>query len=360
MRQVCCFGARALPGCACDRHDTSQGGRVKRGRSRCYLLHVTVWERALIALRSLLVVVLGVHELLHVCVAHGDTAPQQPDVIPQSTVVLAVDDTRSHGPSARNWFDAAVDIQEIVGRNDEGVQALTEQLSGGLPTPSDRDLRNIVAPLLPYQLRFRTLSVHTSRGWTQGPLTVGVQRYFPIEHVSIFPLAEAHLGLETVFSTPWLSDRHAIPPRAVQVVDGVDTELAGNGWSWRPLSAYVRADYLACRSLFVEAGAAPEVFAPTNGSNEYDLRFHVAVGWSLACGHRAGGGPKFSLEYKGRARMYEADAMPAYWQSIGIGVQYDVGGLVAQLLASAAPGDLARGYWMIGLRLQLGARNYRQ
>jgi len=269
--------------------------------------------------------------------------------------VLAVDDTRAHGPSARNWLDAEVDTQAIASANDDGVLAFTEQLSLGAPAPGDRDLYDILEQFQPYQLRIRSTTFHAPEGWEQGPLTVGVQRYFRIDHVSFLPLAYAHFGVETVVSTPWLSGRHVTPPTAVHIVDAVDTELAQNGWSLRPVSGYVRADFLACRSFFGEAGVAPELFIPTSGANEYDARIHAAIGWSFGCESRVvRSPPKFSLEYRVRLRMYAGDSGVAYHDSLGFGLQFDGGGLVVQVLASTDVSDHWLSYGMLGLRLQFG------
>ncbi|HEX8110918.1 MAG TPA: hypothetical protein VF516_24465 [Kofleriaceae bacterium] len=271
--------------------------------------------------------------------------------------MLAVDDTRSHGPSARNWFDAAVDAQVIAGAHDDTVLGLVEQLSIGAPTSSDRDLHDILERFQPYQLRLRSTTFRGPAGWDQGPLTLGFQRYFPIDHVSFLPLAYAHFGVEAVVSTPWLSGRHVVPPTAVRIADAVETELAQNGWSLRPLSGYVRADFLACRSFFGEAGAAPELFVPSGGSTEYDARFHVALGWSFGCEHRlVDHRPKFSVEYRVRLRLYQGDAGVSYSDSLGLGLQFDCGALVMQVLASTNLSEQPLSYGILGLRVQLGPR----
>lgn len=292
--------------------------------------------------------------LLYCPSARSDPAPPLAP-LPQATPVLAVDDIRAHGPTARNWIDLAIDTEHIVAPGSQDATEITEQLSIGLPTFGARELRDVLAVFEPYELRLRSTTVHSSAGVQQGPLTIGLQRYFPFEPVSITPLAYAHLGVEAVISSPWLSDRHATPPPAVRIVNGVDTELAQNGWSLRPVSAYLRADFLACRSAFADLGAAPEAFVPTTGATEYDVRFHVAWGWSFGCADRvAARRPKVSFEYRGRARLHAGDAPPDYRDSLGLGLQYDLGGFVVQALGSTDPGQHMLDYWMLGLRLQFG------
>lgn len=290
--------------------------------------------------------------MLRAPAAHADP---QGDAIPQATPVLAVDDTRAHGPSARNWLDGELDTQILSGAHDDSVLALTEQLSLGAPTFRDRDVHDILRLFEPYQLRIRSTTFRGPDGWDQGPLTVGMQRYFPIDHVAFLPLAYAHFGVETVVSTPWLSGRHVIPPTAVRIVDAVDTELAQNGWSLRPVSGYVRADFLACRSFFAELGAAPELFVPASGPDEYDARFHGAFGWSFGCANRvASHRPKLSVEYRGRVRLHAGDLPIRYRDSLGVGLQFDCGPLVVQFLASTDLIEQPLSYGMLGVRLQLG------
>jgi hypothetical protein len=159
-----------------------------------------------------------------------------------------------------------------------------------------------------------------------GPLTVGLQRYFDVDAVVLTTAADAHIGIEAAFSTPWLSGQHTLPPAPVRIGHGVDTELTQSGWSLRPVSAYFRGDFLACRSFFLDVGAAPEWFAPTTGANEFDLRFHVATGWSFGCTAKAAGYyPKFTAEYRGRTRLHADDAPVGYWDSVGAGLQFDMG-----------------------------------
>jgi hypothetical protein len=278
-----------------------------------------------------------------------------PPALPPANPVLTIDDTHTHGPTARNWLDLRVDSQWLTSSTFGDVAAFDGQLSVGLPTFDDRQLRDILAPLVPYQLRVRTQSFRSDGDTQAGPLTIAVQRYIPVNPIAISPLVFAHVGIEAALSTPWLAGRFAVPPAAVQVLHAVDTELAQNGWSPRPVSPYLRADFLACRSLYAELGAAPELFVPAVGPNEYDLRFHAALGLSFGCGARAAAHrPMLSLEYRGRVRLHADDAPVAYRDSAGLGLQVDLGPLIIQPLVTTVLAHDSLDVWMVGLRLQLG------
>jgi hypothetical protein len=297
----------------------------------------------------------------------SDTDQRQPDEVPTARPVLAVDDTRTHGPTARNWFDLAVvpalmlaprELAADGQRASGTVFATTAQLSVGLPTLDVREVRELFDryALSRYQLRVRDTAFHARDRWLAGPLTVAFQRYFPIDPLAISPLVYAHAGLDVAIATPWLSGRFEAPPTAVGVLNGVDTELARNGWSLRPVTPYVRGDFLACRSWYGELGGGPEVFVPSRGATEYDARFRAAVGASLGCnGNMSPHAPKVSLEYRGRVRLYAADAAPAYRDSIGAAVQLDLGPFVAQAFYSADLGRRMSDFATFGVRLQIGA-----
>jgi hypothetical protein len=255
------------------------------------------------------------------------------------TPVLAVDDTRNHGPTAPNHIDGAVEGQSITGAAPGDVYAIGLQLLLQVPPGNSRDLKEISAPIFPYALRVRGAAFHAANDWLMGPLTVGLQRYFAVDAVVLTTAADAHIGIEAAFSTPWLSGRHTLPPAPVRIGHGVDTELTQSGWSLRPVSAYFRGDFLACRSFFLDVGAAPEWFAPTTGANEFDLRFHVATGWSFGCTAKADGYyPKFTAEYRGRTRLHADDAPVGYWDSVGAGLQFDMGRFLLQILMTSDPG----------------------
>lgn len=282
------------------------------------------------------------------------TTPQ-PEPLPVATPVVAIDDTRAHAPSAPDYASVSVDGRWLVG-DDGRVEELTSQLALGVPRLRDRDANDILSVFRPYALRVRTTTIHADDGWHQGPLSLGVQRFVPIDHVSFLPLADAHFGVEAVVSTPWLSDRHAVPAAAIQHVDAVDSELAQNGWSLRPASAHVRADFLACRSAFAELGAAPELFVPAAGPDEYAARAHVAVGWGLGCADRVSAHPaKLSLAYRARVRLHAGDAPARYRDALGAALQYDAGRFLVQVVAATTPADRIGAQWSLGLRVQVGA-----
>jgi hypothetical protein len=283
-----------------------------------------------------------------------DESPRELPELPIARPILALDDTRTHGPTARNFVDLSLDSSWIAAPGDD-VESFAAQLSAGIPTLGIRDVDALTAPYSQYQVRVRAMALHTAGGWTGGPLTLAIQRYAPIGPVAMAPLAHAHTGIELAVSTPWLADRLAVPPRPVQVVDAVDTELAGNGWSLRPLSGYLRVDFLACRTVYFETGGAPELFVPTAGPTEYDARYHVAFGWSFGCAHRVTvWRPKLVVEYRGRIRLHAADEPVAYHDSIGVGAQLDVAGGVVQVLGTTNPGRDMDDHGAITVRLQFG------
>jgi len=258
-----------------------------------------------------------------------------PEEIPQATPVLSVDDTRAHGPTARNFIDLAIEGQSTSATTPDDVIGFGAQVSVQSPNPDNRELRDLLAPSASYAFRARAgLFTSSSKGTQGGPLTFALQRYFPMDMVVLSSLADAHVGVEAALSTPWVSGRHLVPPGTLRIVDGVDTELAQNGWSLRPVSMYVRGDFLACRSFFLDLGAGPEVFVPTTGPTEYDLRLHAASGWSLGCGSCSASCPKVTAEYRARVRMHANDAPVASWNSIGLGVQFDAGPYAVQVLVS--------------------------
>jgi hypothetical protein len=287
---------------------------------------------------------------------NADVAPPGPASVPTARPVIPIEDTRSHGPTARNWYDVAATPALLLGREGTIFQ-LTSQLGLGFPPAGPRELRDIYKAyhLNDYQLRIRNDLFDGSDSATGGPMTIALQRYFPLAPLAISPLAYAHVGIEAALSTPWLSGRSVTPHRTIQILDGVDTELASDGWSIRPVSTYLRADFLACRSESVDLGIEPEAFVPATGPNEYGARFHVAGGWSFGChGNMSPYAPKIALEYRGRVTMYAGDRSPSYHQSTGVAVQIDYKGFVGQLFYRSDPGELLH-YGTIGVRLQIGS-----
>src|SRR6185436_15819802 len=196
---------------------------------------------------------------------------------------------------------------------------LTGQFVVGLPFAKVRELRELYETynLDAYLLRARYdlfAGDETSNG---GPMTFALQRYFSVSRLAIGQLAFAHAGVEAALATPWFSGRDVTPIRAIQILDGPDTELSDSGWSIRPFSTYFRADFLACRSESLELGLAPEAFVPIGRVNEYGTRFHIAAGFSLGChGNMSPYAPKITLEYRGRVRMYAGDQGVDYRDNI--------------------------------------------
>lgn len=285
-----------------------------------------------------------------------DATPLLPDPVPIARPVISIDDTRSHGPTARNWFDLGVAPALLAGRNGSIFQ-LTLQLAVGVPKASARELRELYGSyhLDDYQLRIRNELFWGGDTAHGGPMTLAIQRYFPVAPLALSPLVFAHFGLEAALATPWLSGRFVTPHPTIQVLDGVDRELASDGWSLRPLSTYFRGDFLACRSVSGELGVAPEAFVPAMGANEYGARFHVAAGWSLGCrGNMSPHAPKLALEYRGRVAMYAAGQSAGYRDSIGVALQLDLAWSTVQLFYRSDLGGAMAHDAAVGLRFQVG------
>ena len=285
-----------------------------------------------------------------------DGVPPDPAPVPIARPVIPIEDTRSHGPTARNWLDLSATPALLVGRSGTVLQ-LTSQLALGLPTASGRELREIYDAyhLGDYQLRVRSDVFGGSGAATGGPITLAVQRYFPIAPLAISPLLYAHFGLEAALATPWLSGRFVAPHPTIQVLDGVDTELASDGFSLRPASVYFRGDFLACRSISGELGVEPEAFVPAKGANQYGTRFHAALGWSWGChGNMSPLAPKIAFEYRGRVTMYAAGEPASYRDSLGVALQVDLAWFVAQVFYRSDLGTAMAHDAAFGLRLQLG------
>jgi hypothetical protein len=288
--------------------------------------------------------------------SNADVVPPDPDPVPVARPVIPVDDTRSYGPTARDWIDLAAVPAFLIGPTATVFQ-LTSQLAIGFPTAPSREVRQIYDAyhLTDYQLRVRDDLFAGGGAEVGGPLTVALQRYLPIAPLAISPMLYAHVGIEAAISTPWLSGRFSTPVQAIQVLDGVDTELARNGWSLRPASAYLRGDFLACRSASAELGIEPEAFVPTVGANEYGARFHAAGGLSLGCeGNMSPYAPKLVLEYRGRVMMYAAGEAPSFRDSLGAAVQVDLDWLVLQMFYRSDLGTAMLHYGAVGLRVQIG------
>jgi hypothetical protein len=81
----------------------------------------------------------------------------------------------------------------------------------------------------------------------------------------------------------------------------------------------------------------------------------VALGWSFGCIDRvAPRRPKLTVEYRVRLRLHAGDMPILYRDSLGVGLQFDFGPLVVQVLASTDLADQPLSYGMLGVRLQFG------
>jgi hypothetical protein len=303
---------------------------------------------------------------LAIFTASASAAPE-PDWEDDTTIVpqpvLPADPARHEGPVARQWFDAAVTYAHLGAAMDsEALDAFSLQLALG-PKPVKGKFGlifgNTFGWLDKYALRLRWTYVSRAGEDRAGPLTVSVQRYFAAEPLAVAPLVHLHAGIEGVVATPWLDDRRAPPPVALQTMYAVDRELAGNGYSVRPLGLYVRADALVCRNLFIEAGLSPEWFVPTDGgSSEVDLRWHVSLGLNIACWSDPVSWLRpfaAAFEVRGRGRLYSADDPPDHHALDSLVVQYHAGRRwVIDVFGSRATGVPLDRNFALGVRVQLG------
>jgi hypothetical protein len=279
----------------------------------------------------------------------------QPEEIPTADPIIAIDDTRTHGPTARNWFDVWFDGAWLQSPHFADTFALAAQFTAGAPSFQQQNARELLSPYDVYQFRIRYNAFQYKSDWLFGPMTFAVQRYFSIAPLAIKPLVFAHFGVEFAVSSPWFSDRFETPPPGIRVLDATDTELVDSGWSVRPLSGYFRADFLACRSAYAELGGSPELFAPSSGGMEYNVRLHVAGGWSFGCANKISRyHPKLTVEYRDRFRLSSTTQPLDYEQVAGIGLQSDVFGFAAQAYFTVNPVHMS--YQTYGIRLQWGAK----
>jgi hypothetical protein len=284
-------------------------------------------------------------------------------IIPQP--ILPAEAARREGPSARQWFDTAVTYTHIgAPMREADVEAVSLQLALG-PKPvtanTERVFGNVLSWFDDYSLRLRWTHVMMHDGSTrEAPLTVAVQRFLVAKPLEAAPLLHLHLGIESAFATPWLGDRKSAPPMAYQKLYAVDTELAHNGYSVRPLGLYVRGDVFFCRNIFLEAGIAPELFLPTEGGdrpNEYDLRWHASFGWNFACSSDPVSWRRplaVSFEVRGRSVLSVNDD-PQRRALDSVAVQYHLGeSWVINVFGSRATGVPLSQYYAAGVRLQVG------
>jgi hypothetical protein len=291
-------------------------------------------------------------------VVAGTAAHAEP-AVRRAEPIVAIDDTRTHGPIPGEWAHAGATYRYILQGDDADITTL--QLGLGPKKFTEQHARELLswAKRVAFRVRASAVSLATDdRAF--GPLTFALQRYIPIEPLAIAPLVHAHYGLEIAAATPWLSDRRTLPAEPIRTAMAVDTELASNGWSLRPLSAYVRIDALICRSIYFELGAGPEVFVPTIPATdtEYGVRYRAALGASFACTHRRASAwhdVAALLEYRGRVKLYADDAYPDAFGALAFEVQGRIPGLRMLLLGLSVSTDF-QDFVTLGARLQLGAR----
>jgi hypothetical protein len=276
--------------------------------------------------------------------------------------MISVDNTRSEGPVSRFAIEGALTYAWAGGTEVADTQLLSPQFVFG-PKTADGRLADIVRWVDDYSLRIRLNLVipGDEEHAIGGPMTVALQRYLVSEPLSIGRLLSLHVGLEAALATPWFAGRMRPPPTILTSLNAVDTEMARNGWSIRPLAGYVRFDFLACRNLSTEAGASPELFVPTqpDSPREYNLRFHWRGGLSFACSNRADSWSHHlavALEYRGRARLYSDDAPVAYYHLLSPALQYDFPQATVTAFVDLVPYgfELRHGYRTIGVRAQFG------
>jgi len=274
--------------------------------------------------------------------------------------VIPVEDVRTQGPVARYAIEPSAAWSHYTGPAGAGNVNLYRFQLGLGPHAVDGQLAEIFGWLARYGLRARWDIVDPSPGSAlAGPLTIALDRYHEVAPLDIAPLVHVHAGVEIALASPWLSGRDVIPPPTLRTLDGVDAELAGNGFSLRPLTPYVRLDFLACRSIYFETGGGPEVFVATQPGTPtaYDARFFVGAGFSLACTHARDSifhHVVLSAEYRGRLLLYAGASPTDYHDMASAGLQIDLGPVTVAGFAAMDPGLSPADYRILGVRLQYG------
>jgi hypothetical protein len=271
--------------------------------------------------------------------------------LPAPQPILGVEDDRSEGPIARYYFEPWGEYSFVRDASSNAHLGAVQLALG--PDRGD----GAVLPSFSFRTRNVFVFDATDRGPEAGPMTFALQRAFLVDSLNIMPLINLHFGIDIAFSTPWLSGRTVVPP-AVLSAHAVDTWLAANGWSLRPLGGYVRADLLACRNTYLELAGIPEVFVPTgvDAPAEYDLGFQADFGLGLACGGKA---DAFShhlallVEYRGRAWLEGSRFAGDYRQSLSLAAQLDAGPTVFEAFGTSYNADFGSA-WALGLRFQIG------
>jgi hypothetical protein len=282
---------------------------------------------------------------------HADPAIRLPEP------VVAIDDLRTHAPVLYERYQVGATYRYVLEGDNADLTAL--QIGLGPMKHKRSQLRQTLSWMHDYALRLRFTAIDLAGDDRRfGPITVGLQRYARVAPVAIAPLLHLHYGVEVAVSSPWASGREELPDPALAAAMGVETELASNGWSLRPATAYVRADLLMCRSIAVELGAGPEAFVTTipNLENEYGVRFRGLLGFSLGPCHKRNSWRKnidVVIQYRGRARLYSDDAAPDIFNELGLELQRR-GWLNLGLFGTTDFGS-SDGF-TFGARLQLGGR----
>jgi hypothetical protein len=292
--------------------------------------------------------------------AGDDDAPPGP---PQP--IIAPEGARREGPIARQWIDLAVTRTHLESAiPGEDIETWSVQLAAG-PKPVEGAMGFLFGDFLGWLDRYGArvrwpLVVPDTGGVRAGPLTFAAQRVFEPESVNVPDLLHLHAGLELAFATPWLSGRRLRPPVAYQRMYAVETELSHNGYSLRPIGAYLRADLFVCRSFFVEGGLSPEAFWPTDSERfrELGVRWHFSTGLNLACSVDPDALLRriaVAYEVRGRFRLDSADGSPHDDGLQSVSVQYHWGTrYVVSVFGSRANGVPLDQYFALSLRLQVG------
>lgn len=295
--------------------------------------------------------------------AGDDTDWDDRVLLPQP--ILPAEGARREGPVARQWIDAAVTYTHLgAAAPADTADAVSLQLAAG-PKPIEGGIGFVLGDVLgwldEYSVRARWTHVMMHGGTTrEGPLTIALQRFFEPDTLNIATLIHVHAGLEATFATPWLDDRRAPAPIAYRKLYAVETELSHNGYSARPFGAYLRADLLLCRNIFVETGISPELFVPTENerTREYGLRWHFALGFNFACSADPESWLRplaFSFEVRGRGRLDSEDGSPHHDALDSIALQYHLRSpFVINVFGSRATGVALDQYYAVGVRLQVG------
>jgi len=258
-------------------------------------------------------------------------------------VLISPDDRGTDAVLARYWVRASLGATQVT-MPDASTSLYSFQAFIGPRHDSPIDAAS-------FRVRMVTTSLFDADRMA-GPLTLAMQRYFPIEPLFVAPLLALHLGVEGAIATPWLSGQRLPPPLALAQM-GLDTELASNGWDFRP-SGWVRLDFLACRSMYLELGGGPELLAPVQGPNLVAFRYRVAAGFDVGCDRRDSNQfwrPGFIVEYRGRGVVRDGPVDPYYDGMLSGGVQLVMGAVTLGVTAGLQ--DTIDRH-VIGVRLQSG------